>query len=272
GVGGRRMAHVIKNPLTPIQLSAERIRHKYLRSLPEAEQATLERAVGTIIDQVEALKGMVNAFADYARPAQMQPTPVNLNDLVRDVIELYVAGSGRPADFRRAEVVSLRAADTPGGHSRTVALRLNLDKALPAITADATRLRQVLHNLLLNARDALVNVERPKIRMTTHSIGAGHEAGIELRIEDNGPGIPPELMDRLFEPYVTTKEKGTGLGLAIVQRIVEEHGGSIQAENLPDGGACVTIRLPHGQAQQAPDASRQEGGRARRRASDGHRT
>ena len=268
----RRMAHEIKNPLTPIQLSAERIRHKYLRSLPEAEQATLERAVGTIIDQVEALKGMVNAFADYARPAQMQPTPVNLNDLVRDVIELYVAGSGRPADFRRAEVVSLRAADTPGGHSRTVALRLNLDKALPAITADATRLRQVLHNLLLNARDALVNVERPKIRMTTHSIGAGHEAGIELRIEDNGPGIPPELMDRLFEPYVTTKEKGTGLGLAIVQRIVEEHGGSIQAENLPDGGACVTIRLPHGQAQQAPDASRQEGGRARRRAGDGHRT
>ena len=268
----RRMAHEIKNPLTPIQLSAERIRHKFLPGLPEDERATLERAVGTIIDQVEALKGMVNAFADYARPAQIAPQPVDLNDLVRDVIELYVAGSGRPADFRRAEVVSLRAADTPDGHARTVALRLNLDKGLPAITADATRLRQVLHNLLLNARDALTHVERPKIRMTTHVVGEGAAALIELRIEDNGPGFPPELMDRLFEPYVTTKEKGTGLGLAIVQRIVEEHGGSIQAGNLPDGGACVTIRLPRGQAQQAPGTGSQDSERTKRRARGSQRS
>jgi len=268
----RRMAHEIKNPLTPIQLSAERIRHKYLHNLPEGERATLERAVGTIIDQVEALKGMVNAFANYARPAQLQAQPVNLNDLVRDVIELYVAGSSQPVDFRRAEVVSLRAADTPDGHSHTVALRLNLDQALPAISADETRLRQVLHNLLLNARDALVDVERPKIRMSTRAAADDRNFPVELRIEDNGPGFPPELMDRLFEPYVTSKEKGTGLGLAIVQRIIEEHGGSIQAENLPDGGACVTIRLPRGQAQQAPEPGSHISERSKRRARGGNRS
>jgi nitrogen fixation/metabolism regulation signal transduction histidine kinase len=242
----RRMAHEIKNPLTPIQLSAERIRHKYLKLLPEEERATLERATHTIVEQVSALKTMVNAFADYARPAQIQSGPVNLNDLVRDVVELYIAGHDRPADLTRTDVVPLRAAEGPEGArgSRTVVLRLALDRQLPAITADAGRLRQVLHNLLINARDALVGVNRPVIRLATRSIEEAGRRYVELAIQDNGPGFPAELLPRLFEPYVTTKEKGTGLGLAIVKRIIEEHSGQIRAENLTDGGACVTLRLP----------------------------
>jgi PAS domain S-box-containing protein len=250
----RRMAHEIKNPLTPIQLSAERIRHKYLKMLPEEERATLERATHTIVEQVTALKSMVNAFADYARPAQMLAGPVNLNDLVRDVVELYIAGHDRPVDLTHTDVVPLRAAEGQEGAraSRTVVLRLALDRRLPAITADAGRLRQVLHNLLINARDALTGVSRPVIRLATRQLEEAGHRYVELTIQDNGPGFPAGLLPRLFEPYVTTKEKGTGLGLAIVKRIVEEHGGQIRAENLKDGGACVTMRLPLTEAAAAP--------------------
>ena len=230
----RRMAHEIKNPLTPIQLSAERVRHKYLAQLPAEDRATLDRATHTIIEQVEALKSLVNAFADYGRASQMDPRPVELNDLVRDVVELYRAERG----VKSQGTVPLRAVGDPD--SATVMLHLELDPELPAITADAGRLRQLLHNLLLNARDALKDAAKPSIRLRTRA----HHDGIELTIEDNGPGFPEPLMRRLFEPYVTSKEKGTGLGLAIVKRIVEEHGGSIEAINLKDGGAAVTLRLP----------------------------
>ncbi|HKQ30757.1 MAG TPA: ATP-binding protein [Burkholderiales bacterium] len=230
----RRMAHEIKNPLTPIQLSAERVRHKYLAQLPAEERATLDRATHTIIEQVEALKSLVNAFADYGRASHMDPRPVELNELVRDVVELYRAERG----VKSEGIIPLRAVGDPD--STTVMLRLELDPALPAITADAGRLRQLLHNLLLNARDALTGATKPSIRVRTRA----HRDGIELTIEDNGPGFPEPMMRRLFEPYVTSKEKGTGLGLAIVKRIVEEHGGSIEAMNLKDGGAAVTLRLP----------------------------
>lgn len=230
----RRMAHEIKNPLTPIQLSAERVRHKYLAQLPLEERATLDRATHTIIEQVEALKSLVNAFADYGRASRMDPRPVELNDLVRDVVELYRAERG----VKTADIVPLRAVGDPD--STTVMLRLELDPALPAITADAGRLRQLLHNLLLNARDALKDAAKPSIRVCTQA----HHDGIQLTVEDNGPGFPEPLMHRLFEPYVTSKEKGTGLGLAIVKRIVEEHGGNIEAMNLKGGGAAVILRLP----------------------------
>jgi PAS domain S-box-containing protein len=262
GEVARRMAHEIKNPLTPIQLSAERIRHKYLKLLPEEERATLERATHTIVEQVNALKAMVNAFSDYARPTQIETRPVNLNDLVRDVVELYIAGQDRPADLTRTDVVPLRAADGAGA-GRTVLLRLALDRRLPAITADAGRLRQVLHNLLLNARDALTETARPVIRLTTRTLVEGDRRYVELAIQDNGPGFPAELLPRLFEPYVTTKEKGTGLGLAIVKRIIEEHSGQIRAENLADGGACITLRLPL--AEVATAAPEETAARPRRR-------
>jgi nitrogen fixation/metabolism regulation signal transduction histidine kinase len=230
----RRMAHEIKNPLTPIQLSAERVRHKYLNQLPESERGTLERATRTIIEQVEALKSMVNAFADYGRALRMEPRPVELNDLVRDVVELYRAERGTKA----GDVMPLRGA----GDKRdvNVMLHLELDAGLPAITADPGRLRQVLHNLLINARDALIEADHPEIRLRTRQ----HADGVELSVVDNGPGFPEGLIRQVFEPYITSKDRGTGLGLAIVKRIVEEHGGTIEAANLKDGGARVTLRLP----------------------------
>jgi len=243
GEVARRMAHEIKNPLTPIQLSAERIRHKYLRMLPEAERATLDRATHTIVEQVESLKGLVNAFADYARPAQVRPRAIDVNHLVRDVVELYRVERGPVG----TDTLVLRGAE---GRERgsNIKLKLELDANLPAIMADAGRLRQVLHNLLLNARDALMQEPKATIRIATRHVVNGAQSIIEVCIQDNGPGFSPDLMDRLFEPYVTSKVKGTGLGLAIVKRIVEEHRGSIAAENLSNGGAIITIRLPVSEA------------------------
>lgn len=237
----RRMAHEIKNPLTPIQLSAERVRHKYLPFLPEEDRATLDRATRTIIEQVESLKALVNAFSDYARSQRLEAGPVDLNALIRDVVELYKSDRGAAAP----RFVPRRGADTHGDAPRSlVTLKTELDPRLPVIQADAGRLRQVLHNLLINARDALAGTPRPMVCIRTRAL---HEAGrelVELRIQDNGPGFPDALREHLFEPYVTSKEKGTGLGLAIVKRIVEEHGGAITAENLKGGGASVTIQLP----------------------------
>ncbi len=216
----RRLAHEIKNPLTPIQLSAERIRHKCMDSLKDKPRETLDRSTRTIVDQVEALKSMVNAFSSYARPAQMQTTPVNLNALIRDVADMY-----------------------RGKNEKAIPIDLELDESLPEIHADSGRLRQVLHNLLLNSRDALVEQSEPKVTITTQLVGKREFPYLELSVEDNGPGFPSEMMDRLFEPYATNKEKGSGLGLAIVKKIVEEHSGSLSAENSATG-ARIDIRLP----------------------------
>ena len=265
GEVARRMAHEIKNPLTPIQLSAERIRHKYLHVLDEGERATLDRATRTIVEQVEALKSLVNAFADYARPTQLQTEPLDLNDLIRDVVELYRAERGPTGD----DVVPLRGAESASGDRGTsVLLKLELDAELPRLAADAGRLRQVLHNLLLNARDALAGQPKPLVRVATRTLIENEQRHVELTVHDNGPGVPPELMARLFEPYVTSKTKGTGLGLAIVKRIVEEHNGSIHAENPKGGGARVTIRLPVLNVDRAGDgtvAVAPIAGRARRK-------
>ncbi len=254
GEVARRMAHEIKNPLTPIQLSAERIRHKYLRQVNEDERGALDRATHTIIEQVEALKSMVNDFSEYARSAQMRSQPVDLNDLIRDVIELYKNERGLSA----AGVVPLHgAAEKPakGKATRSVATRLDLDADLPVISADPGRLRQVLHNLLLNAREALIATSKPMIHVSTRMLTENAHRFAELRVRDNGPGFPEAQLMRLYEPYVTSKEKGTGLGLAIVKRIVEEHGGTIAAENLADGGACVIVRLPIGAAAASAEKS-----------------
>ncbi|MDH3407429.1 MAG: ATP-binding protein, partial [Gammaproteobacteria bacterium] len=240
GEVARRMAHEIKNPLTPIQLSAERIRHKFLRQVTKEDRHALERATRTIIEQVDSLKSMVNDFSEYARSAQMLSRAVDVNDLIRDVVELYKNTRSS------ASVVPLRddAKTGKGKTSRAVTTKLDLDADLPQIPADPGRLRQVLHNLLLNSRDALAATAKPVIRINTRVVGENVHRFIELTVQDNGPGFPEALLARLYEPYVTHKEKGTGLGLAIVKRIVEEHGGTIRAYNLEEGGACVVMRLP----------------------------
>jgi len=216
----RRLAHEIKNPLTPIQLSAERIRNKCLAQLADEPRATVERATDTIVQQVEAMKAMVNAFSEYARPTPLKLQPVDLNSLIRDVVELYKS------------------------RANPVRYLLELAADLPSMHADAGRLRQVLHNLLANATDAMLGTVDPTLQILTRRVDEPHGPFVEIQVRDNGPGFAASVVDHLFEPYVTTKDKGTGLGLAIVKKIVEEHNGMLWADNLKDGGAGLTIRLP----------------------------
>jgi len=221
GEVARRLAHEIKNPLTPIQLSAERMRRKLLPSMNEADAQFLDRATHTIVQQVESMKGMVNAFSEYARAPEMETQPFNLNQLVNEVTELY-----RLQDPERCP-------------------RLILDPAVGDIEADRTRIRQILHNLITNASEALESDPDAEIRVYTKLVERdGTGACAQIVVEDDGPGFQPDLIGRMFDPYVTTKPKGTGLGLAIVKKIVEEHGGKIEAENRREGGAQVRIELP----------------------------
>jgi len=214
GEVARRLAHEIKNPLTPIQLSAERLQHKLKDKLPESEAEMLTRATGTIVNHVSALKGMVDDFTQYAHASRMNARALTLNDLVREVLFLYEAMG--------------------------VSIEARLSEDLPQIYADPAMLRQVLHNLFQNAIDALSGIEGPKILVST-SQGTG---GVLLTVRDNGTGIAEGVMGRIFEPYVTTKPKGTGLGLAIVKKIVDEHHGRILVENVKPHGATVSIVLP----------------------------
>ena len=218
GEVARRIAHEIKNPLTPIRLSAERLRHKYLPTMNEEESQLLDRATHTIVQQVENMKELVKAFADYARVPQLELRPVDLNGLINEVLELY-RSSARP-----------------------LLLEVNLDTRLGQISADSGRIRQLIHNLVKNAIEA-VEGDDVRIKVTTKLLD-GEMPQVELSVADNGPGIPEELLDKLFEPYVSTKPKGDGLGLAIVKKIVEEHNGSLWAENLATGGARFNVRLP----------------------------
>jgi nitrogen fixation/metabolism regulation signal transduction histidine kinase len=214
GEVARRLAHEIKNPLTPIQLSAERLQQKLHDKLPTAEADILRRATGTIVSHVSAMKGMVDDFTQYAHASRMNARPIALNDLVREVLVLYEAMG--------------------------VAIEARLAEGLPQIHADPGMLRQVLHNLFQNAIDALAGIESPRILVAT-SLGS---AGVLLTVRDNGSGIAEGVMGRIFEPYVTTKPKGTGLGLAIVKKIVDEHHGRILVENVKPHGATVSIVLP----------------------------
>lgn len=216
----RRIAHEIKNPLTPIQLSAERMRHKLMDALDASGAEVLDRSTHTIIQQVEALKQMVKAFSEYARMPRMEPRPLNLNTLVNEVLDLYRVGV-----YETRFVVEL-------------------DPRVGNIEADSMRLRQVLNNLVRNAIDATKNLPQACIMIGTRWVDDAPTPSVELRIEDTGPGIPQDLMANLFEPYVTTKPKGTGLGLAIVKKIVDEHGGMVWAANRNEGGAGVYVRLP----------------------------
>ncbi len=215
----RRLAHEIKNPLTPIQLSAERLHKKLLPKLGPTESEVLKRSARTIAQQVESMKMMVNAFSDYARTPKIDISPLNLNRLIEDVVELY-----------RTNVVK-------------AALELNLDHRVPRIEADSSRVRQLLHNLIKNSLEALEGKQEARLKIATQCVQEGGRPYVELILADNGPGFPEELMDRLFEPYVSSKPRGNGLGLAIVKKIVEEHGGSVWAENDAAGGARIRIHL-----------------------------
>ena len=214
GEVARRLAHEIKNPLTPIQLSAERLQYKLSAKLDENDARLLQRATQTIVSQVSAMKNMVNDFADYARGPALQLTHLDLHRLIKEVLGLYEAN--------------------------TVPIILNLHAERTEISGDATRLRQILHNLLQNAQDALQGVAHPQITLSSETA----HGQIHLRVADNGSGFAENVLSKAFEPYMTTKTKGTGLGLAIVKKIIEEHGGRIMVENQANGGACVTVSLP----------------------------
>ena len=225
GEVARRLAHEIKNPLTPIQLSAERLQFKLADKLSDGDAAMLARGTQTIINQVQAMKRMVNDFRDYARMPAPEVDELDLNDLIGEVLGLYESSS--------AIIESRLAPD------------------LSLVLGDATQLRQIIHNLLRNAEDALEGREGTRILIQTET--AGRQA--KLTIADNGPGFPVELLPRIFEPYVTTKARGTGLGLPIVKKIVEEHQGTIEISNAPEGGARIEIRLPLVKAEEAKNGN-----------------
>jgi two-component system, NtrC family, nitrogen regulation sensor histidine kinase NtrY len=219
GEVARRLAHEIKNPLTPIQLSAERLRRKYLKSEGN-EIDLLDRATHTIIQQVEAMKQMVNAFSEYARTPSMDLTRFDVNALIAEVSELYAH------------------------QEKPLAIKLSLQKDLPPIEADAGRLRQVLHNLLRNALEAMEHQNEAYVEITTRRVLGTDSDQIEIKVLDNGPGFVGDIVHQAFDPYVTSKPKGTGLGLAIVKKLVEEHGGQITARNGEHGGAEISILIP----------------------------
>ena len=236
GEVARRLAHEIKNPLTPIQLSAERLRRKLRAGLTSENAQLLDRATHTIVQQVDAMQQMVNAFSEYARAPEMQLTTFPLNQLVVEVADLY-----RLQD-QRAQI------------------RLDLDPRLGAIEADRGRLRQVLANLISNALHAISGIEHGVVEISTRAgtrADDGAPADVQLAVSDNGPGFSAEVLQHAFEPYVTSKARGTGLGLAIVKRIVEEHSGQVEAENRSQGGAQVRVMLPLRAERRAPEVRRE---------------
>jgi len=205
--------------LTPIQLSAERIRRRYLASMDKEEAELLDRATHTIVNQVDAMKKMVNAFSEYARAPNLNMVVMNFNRLVQEVLDLYRSGD------------------------LEVQLIERLDAENDLIEGDAGRLRQLLHNLIKNALEAVRGMPQARIIVSTCRVDSMEKNQIELCVEDNGPGFEADVLENIFEPYVSTKPKGSGLGLAIVKKIVEEHGGTISAESGKAGGALVRIRL-----------------------------
>jgi nitrogen fixation/metabolism regulation signal transduction histidine kinase len=210
----RRLAHEVKNPLTPIQLSAERLKLRLAGKLDAADAAVLDKASATIVAQVEALKTLVNAFGDYARPPQLKLEPLSLNRVVSDVLDLYETDP-RLRILRR------------------------LDPAEPRIRADSGRLRQLLHNLVKNAIEA--SGEAPEVELSTECIGDGANREVALRVADRGAGLPVDFDDSWFEPYRTGKPRGSGLGLAVVRKVADEHGARVAAENRDGGGAMFSV-------------------------------
>ena len=229
GEVARRLAHEIKNPLTPIQLSAERLQMKLEDKLEQKDAELLNKGTTTIVNQVAAMKRMVDDFRDYARTPPAVLEPLDLNALVEEILHLYISGEGN-------DIIHPQLA--PG---------------LPLVMGDATQLRQVIHNLLQNSQDAMAELPagapQPHIDVISEAIhyqGAdgSTRTAVRLAISDNGPGFAPRILARAFEPYVTSKARGTGLGLAMVKKIIDEHGGRIDIQNHVDrSGASVLILL-----------------------------
>jgi PAS domain S-box-containing protein len=215
----QRLAHEVKNPLTPIRLAAERLRYRLIDESDPDRSALVQRATGTIVNQVDSLQRLVDAFGDYARPDRGRREALDLDALIDGVVDLWSAGETGVAF------------DIETGHGR----------ARPI--ADAGQLQQVLNNLVRNAREAHP-AGTPRLSIRTRVDEAGERDWLIVEVCDDGPGFDPEILPRVFEPYASTKPRGTGLGLAIVQRIVERSGGRIEADNAAGGGACVRLALP----------------------------
>ncbi|HWT20257.1 MAG TPA: ATP-binding protein, partial [Variovorax sp.] len=222
GEVARRLAHEIKNPLTPIQLSAERLEMKLSGKVAPPEQAVLVKSVKTIVDQVDAMKRLVNEFRDYARLPAADLKPVDLNALLTDVLQLYSA------------------------ENAPIALYSELDERCPPIRGDAQQIRQVIHNLLQNAQDAAeaaasTTGRAGEVVIRTRLGDSGQR--VRLTVQDSGPGFAENILKRAFEPYVTTKTKGTGLGLAVVKKIADEHGARIELSNRVVDGAVAGAQV-----------------------------
>ena len=223
GEVARRLAHEIKNPLTPIQLSAERMEMKLATKLQDPERALLTKSVRTIVDQVDSMKRLVNEFRDYARLPAAELKALDLNALVADVLVLY----GRDSD--------------PGHAGTQVPVRMELDPAAPPVLGDREQLRQVIHNLLQNAQDATEGRPGGEVVVRTQFNEAARR--VRLMVQDSGAGFPDHILKRAFEPYVTTKAKGTGLGLAVVKKIADEHGARIDLKNRTDQGVILGAQV-----------------------------
>ena len=217
----RRLAHEIKNPLTPIKLAAERLRSKYLSSLDANNVEMLDRMTNTIIQQVETMKDMVNDFSDYARPAEFKEEEIEIINLLQEGVDLF--------------------SNMNYGNKIEMDIKTNL----PKIHGDEKKLRRVLNNILANAVDANSIGDHNLLKISAKTVNIEDNEIIEIRVIDSGPGIDPLVENNLLEPYITTKEKGTGLGLAIVKKIIDEHSGTFWLENnKEENGACAVIRLP----------------------------
>ena len=215
----RRLAHEVKNPLTPIRLAAERLQMKLAGKLEEPDGAFLGKSSATIVAQVEALRKLVDAFGDYAREPELQLRPVRLDELVREIVALYEQGGTR----NRFE--------------------LDLEPGPDGLLADSGRLRQLLHNLIGNAAEAGAE-NGVTLQIRSDTTGPAQRPRVRLELLDDGPGFPQTVLDKPFEPYVSNKSRGSGLGLAICRKIVAEHDGEIRIANRARGGARVTVELP----------------------------
>ena len=227
----RRLVHEIKNPLTPIQLAAERLRHKYLGAMDKKNAATLDRMTNTIVQQVATMQALVNNFSEYARAPEFNPVEIRIEGLLREALDLF-------GNLDSGNRISTR-----------------IEADLPAITGDEGKLRQVFNNLLSNAVEANRINHDNALTVSAGTINIDDEAMIEIRIKDHGPGLNAGSAGEIFAPYVTGKPAGTGLGLAIVKRIIAEHKGQVWLENNPEGpGATAVVRLLAHKAAQYPVA------------------